>query len=222
MSQVFVLDALKQPLTPVHPGRARLLLTTGKAAVYRTYPFTIMLKRQVEQPAPAPLRLKIDPGATTTGLALVDDARGAVVWAAEVTHRGAEIKQALDTRRGVRHGRRSRRIRYRPARWANRRRKAGWLPPSLRLRVEHLLTRVTRIRRIAHVTALSQELVRFDLHRVEDPEISGVPYQQGTLFGYELREYLLEKWNRRCASCGATGVPLQVEHLQSSAGEAIA
>ena len=33
MSKVFVLDALKQPLTAVHPGRARLLLTAGKAAV---------------------------------------------------------------------------------------------------------------------------------------------------------------------------------------------
>ena len=158
MSQVFVLDALSQPLTPVHPGRARLLLTTGKAAVYRTYPFTIILKRQVEQPAPAPLRLKIDPGATTTGLALVDDARGAVVWAGEVTHRGAEVKQALDTRRSVRRGRRQRRTRYRPARWANRQRKAGWLLPSLGSRVEHILTWVARIRRIAHVTAFSQEL----------------------------------------------------------------
>ena len=156
MSHVFVLDALKQPLTPVHPGRARLLLTAGKAAVYRTAPFTILLKREVEQPAPAPLRLKIDPGATTTGLALVDDARGAVVWAAEVTHRGTQIKQALDTRRSVRRGRRQRRTRYRPARWANRRRKAGWLSPSLGSRVEILLTWVTRIRRIVHVTALSQ------------------------------------------------------------------
>jgi hypothetical protein len=62
MSKVFVLDTLKQPLTPVHPGRARLLLKAGKAAVYRTYPFTLILKRQVEHPAPAALRLKIDPG----------------------------------------------------------------------------------------------------------------------------------------------------------------
>jgi 5-methylcytosine-specific restriction endonuclease McrA len=83
--------------------------------------------------------------------------------------------------------------------------------------VENILTWVTRIRRIAHVTALSQELVRFDLHKLEDPEISGVQYQQGTLFGYELREYLLEKWNRTCAYCGATGVLLQVEHIQSRA-----
>ncbi|GHO64870.1 hypothetical protein KSC_037620 [Ktedonobacter sp. SOSP1-52] len=94
MSNVFVVDPLKQPLTPVHPGRARRLLTTGKAAVYRTAPFTIILKREVEHPAPAPLRLKIDPGARTTGLALVDDAGGEVVWAAELTHRGAAIKKS--------------------------------------------------------------------------------------------------------------------------------
>ena len=224
MSHVFVLDALSQPLTPVHPGRARLLLTAGKAAVYRTYPFTIMLKRQVEQPAPAPLRLKIDPGATTTGLALVDDARGAVVWAAEVTHRGAEVKKALDTRRGMRRGRRSAQDTLSSGALGQpetesragypRRSARGW---------SSILTWVARIRRIAHVTALSQELVRFDLQKLEDPEISGVQYQQGTLFGYELREYLLEKWNRACAYCGATGVPLQLEHIQSRArGEVIA
>ena len=57
MSKVFVLDTLKQPLTPVHPGRACLLLKAGKAAVYRRYPFTLILKRQTEQPVPALLQL---------------------------------------------------------------------------------------------------------------------------------------------------------------------
>jgi hypothetical protein len=97
MSKVFVLDTEKRPLEPVHPGRARLLLKEGKAAVYRRYPFVIMLKRPVEAPSPQPLRLKIDPGSKTTGLALVNDQNGEVVWAAELSHRGAEIKQALST-----------------------------------------------------------------------------------------------------------------------------
>ncbi|GHO74015.1 hypothetical protein KSD_17860 [Ktedonobacter sp. SOSP1-85] len=213
MSNVFVVDTLKQPLTPVHPGRARRLLTTGKAAVYRTAPFTIILKREVEHPAPAPLRLKIDPGARTTGLALVDDAGGEVVWAAELTHRGASIKKALDTRRTVRWGRRSRKTRYCAPRFANRRRRAGWLPPSLLSRVENILTWVERVSGIAHVSALSQELVRFDVQKLERPDISGIEYQQGTLFGYEVREYCLEKWGRTCAYCGATGIPLQLEHI---------
>ena len=47
----------------------------------------------------------------------------------------------------------------------------------------------------------------------KQPEIAGVEYQQGELAGYELRQYLLEKWGRRCAYCGATGVPLQIEHV---------
>jgi hypothetical protein len=83
--------------------------------------------------------------------------------------------------------------------------------------VENILTWVQRIRRSAHVTALSQELVRFDLQKVENPEMSGLHYQQGTLFGYEIREYTLEKWNRTCTYCGATGIPLQLEHIQSRA-----
>src|SRR5947199_5168174 len=174
MSNVFVLDSKKRPLEPIHPGRARRLLKEEKAAVYRRYPFTLILKRQVEAPAPAPLRLKVDPGAKTTGLALVNDATGDVVWAAEVTHRGAAIKSALDKRRSVRRGRRQRQTRYRAPRFANRRRRAGWLPPSLLSRVKNILTWVKRISRIAYVTALSQELVRFDLQKMGNPEISGV------------------------------------------------
>jgi hypothetical protein len=89
MSQVFVLDANKQALNPMHPGRARLLLKAGKAAVYRRYPFTIILASVVEQPTLHPLRLKVDPGSHTTGIALVNDHTGAVVWAAEVRRFGA-------------------------------------------------------------------------------------------------------------------------------------
>jgi RRXRR protein len=62
LSNVFVLDTKKQPLNPVHPGRARLLLSSGKAAVFKRYPFTIILKREVQSPMVEPLRLKIDPG----------------------------------------------------------------------------------------------------------------------------------------------------------------
>jgi hypothetical protein len=61
------------------------------------------------------------------------------------------------------------------------------------------------------------ELVKFDLQQMEHPEISGVQYQQGTLFGYETREYLLEKWNRQCTYCGAKNTPLQIEHIHPRA-----
>ncbi|GEM_PF-2711163 len=44
MQRVLVLDENKNPLMPCTPARARQLLTRGKAAVFRQYPFTIILK----------------------------------------------------------------------------------------------------------------------------------------------------------------------------------
>jgi 5-methylcytosine-specific restriction endonuclease McrA len=57
------------------------------------------------------------------------------------------------------------------------------------------------------------ELVRFDMQLMDNPEIKGVEYQQGTRAGYECRAYLLEKWGRQCAYCGKGNIPLQVEHI---------
>src|SRR3989440_761280 len=217
MSKVFVLDTTKQPLNPVHPGRARLLLKEGKAAVYRRFPFTLILKRVVEHPTLHPLRLKIDPDSQTTGLALVNDASGEVVWAAELTHRGGQIKERLDQRRAARRSRRQRTTRYRPARFNNRRRRAGTLRPSLESRVSHVLTWVRRLMRLCPVSAISQELVRFDTQALENPDIEGVQYQQGTLAGYEVREYVLLKCNHQCSYCDGRSVPLELDHLQPRA-----
>jgi hypothetical protein len=57
------------------------------------------------------------------------------------------------------------------------------------------------------------ELVRFDAQLMQNPDISGEEYQQGTLAGYEVREYCLEKWGRPCMYGDRTNVPLQVEHI---------
>jgi len=180
VSNVFVLDTNKQPLDPVHPGRARLLLTRGKAAVFKRYPFTIILKHEVQAPKPEPLHLKIDPGSKTTGLAIVHDGSGQVVFAAELTHRGQAIKQALADRCEVRRSRRQRHTRYRKPRFKNRRRPNGWLAPSIESRVCNVVTWVKRLMSLCPITDLSLELVKFDMQAMENPEISGVEYQQGT------------------------------------------
>src|SRR6266496_27411 len=218
MSKVFVVDTMYNPLNPVHPGRARTLLSSGRAAVFRRYPFTIILKQEIEQPRVEPLRIKLDPGSKTTGIAIVNDARSEVVFAAELAHRGQQIKDALDSRRAIRRSRRQRKTRYRPARWKYRKnKKQGWLPPSAESRVSNVITWVCRLARLCPIAESSLELVKFDMQAMENPEISGVEYQQGTLAGYELREYLLEKWHRTCAYCGKKDVPLQVEHIHPRA-----
>ncbi|MEQ9544401.1 MAG: RRXRR domain-containing protein, partial [Marinobacter sp.] len=71
--------------------------------------------------------------------------------------------------------------------------------------------------KFAPITQIRQELVRFDTQQMENPEIYGAEYQQGTLAGYEVREYLLEKWGRKCTYCSKEDVPLQIEHILARA-----
>ena len=213
MSYVFVLDKNKKPLDPCHPARARKLLTKGRAAVFKMYPFTIIMKdRLLEDSVVHEHRAKIDPGSKVTGIAVVQEATNRVVFATEVEHRGHLIKMKMDDRRGHRKFRRDRKTRYRKARFLTRTRK-GWYPPSLISRIANVVTWTKRIRKACPVANISIELVKFDMQKIENPEISGVEYQHGTLFGYEVKEYLLEKFGHKCVYCKRDDVPLQVEHV---------
>lgn len=213
MSFVFVVNQQRKPLDPVHPGRARFLLQSGYAAVFRRDPFTLIMKDEKQDIESEPLRIKIDPGSKTTALAVVNDATGQVVWAAELSHRGQRVKENLGNRRAYRRSRRQRHTRYRKPRFLNRKRRKEWLPPSLESRIQTILTWVQRIRRFCPIGCISQELVKFDTQAMQNPELAGIEYQHGTLQAYEVREYLLEKWGRKCAYCGATNVELEVEHI---------
>jgi Restriction endonuclease len=212
--RVFVLDKNLTPLDPCHRARARELLNKGRAKVFKRYPFTIVLQdRTVEESTVHPHRIKIDPGSKTTGIAVVQEETGRVTNALEISHRGQQIKDSLESRKALRRGRRNRKTRYRKPRFLNRTRKPGWLPPSLESRIANIETWVRRIRRLCPVAAISQELVRFDLQQMQNPEISGIEYQRGELFGFEVKEYLLAKWDRKCAYCGVENVPFEIEHI---------
>lgn len=87
------------------------------------------------------------------------------------------------------------------------------LPPSLRARVNQTLNAVDKLIMSLPITDISIEHAKFDTQLMQNPDISGIEYQQGELAGYEVREYLLEKWKRRCAYCGKENVPLEIEHI---------
>ena len=212
--KVFVVDTNRKPLLPCHAAIARKLLKQGKAAVLRVQPFTIILKRDVQY-EPRKLRLKIDPGSKVTGIAIIDDQASHVVYVAELEHHGQKIKHDLDARRAQRRSRRQRNTRYRKPRFLNRAasKRKGRIAPSLMHRVLTIETWVKRLQRYAPIGSISLELVRFDTQKIKNPEISGVEYQRGDLLGYEVREYLLEKWGRKCAYCNTKDIPLQIEHI---------
>lgn len=216
-TRVLVIDQEDNPLMPCKPARARYLLKQKRADVACANPFTIrLLDRDQESCQLQPMELKFDPGSKTTGMALMvlGIVRGwFCVGAWELEHRGQQIRNSLLSRSQCRRGRRNRNTRYREARFLNRTKPKGWLPPSLRSRVDNVLAFASKLKRYAPISALAVEQVRFDTQLLRNPEISGIEYQQGTLFGYEVREYLLEKWNRACTHCSAEGLPLQIEHI---------
>ncbi|WP_376795632.1 RRXRR domain-containing protein [Thermogemmatispora sp.] len=195
-----------------------MLLKAGRAAILRRHPFTFVL-RDREGGNIQPVALECGPGSQTTGMALVAKfgKRGrTVVWAAEIQHRGKQVRQVLTERRTLRWTRRNRKTRYRKLRFLNRnpqrcdgcrknarhgsryRRACGagdgqgfrdkGLPPSLESRVANVVTWVSRLCRYAPLSLMTVEQVKFDTQLLQNPDISGAEYQQGTLFGYELRE----------------------------------
>ena len=181
-------------------------------------PFAIRLRdRAVVESAVEGLELGIDPGSQKTGIAVFRVNRTGVrhvTHLLEIEHRGAAIHKKMQQRAAYRRRRRTANLRHRAPRFDNRVKQRGWLAPSLRHRVDSTVSMVRRITRWAPVSAVHQELVRFDLQQMDNPEIQGVEYQQGTLAGSEIREYLLAKWGRQCAYCGAENVPLNIDHIQ--------
>ena len=216
---VSVLDRTGKGLMPCSEKRARLLLDRGRARVHHIVPFAIRLvDRHAESCTFQTLRIKLDPGSKTTGIALVRETgqETAVLNLFELAHRGRQISEALTARRSMRRRRRGN-LRYRAPRFDNRPKPTGWLAPSLQHRVDTTLAWVKRFARWAPISAISTELVRFDLQQMENPEISGAEYQQGTLAGYEVREYLLAKFDHTCAYCDAKDVPLNIDHIHPRA-----
>ncbi|MEU4493093.1 RNA-guided endonuclease IscB [Streptomyces sp. NPDC023998] len=226
-SRVFVLANDGRPLMPCHPARARELLAKGRAVVARQAPFTIRLKDRSRADSEVEgVRLRIDPGSKGTGITITDSKKEATqdgktvtvrrgLVSVELQHRGQQIHKAMGQRAGYRHRRRAANCRYRRRRSNNRTHPQGWLAPSLRHRVDTTLSTAGRLCRYAPITEIHIERVAFDTHAMSaGKDLTAAEYRSGTLAGTEIREYLLAKWGRSCAYCGATGVPLNIDHVR--------
>ena len=207
--KVFVLSQAGNPLMPTTPRRARVWLEAKRARVVRQDTFTIRL-RFVTQAHVQSAKVGVDTGSKVVGTAAI--ANGEVVFQAEV-HLRDDITKQMTQRRQHRRNRRARKTRYREARSVNRRRPGGWLPPSLHSKAEATVKAVRLIASFVPIGRVSVEVGSFDTQRMQNPDIAHLEYQQGELQGYFLREYALEKWQRKCAYCDAREVPLEIEHI---------
>ena len=207
--KVFVLSQEGKPLMPTTPRRARVWLKAKRARIVRQAPFTIRL-RFATKAYVQPAKVGVDTGSRCAGLAATTS--GEVVFQAEV-HLRDDITEKMTQRRQYRRNRRARKTRYREARYDNRRRPDGWLPPSLHSKSEATVKAVRFMASFLPVGLVTVEAGRFDTQKMQNPNITHVEYQQGELQGYLLREYVLAKWQRKCAYCDAHGVPLEIEHM---------
>jgi 5-methylcytosine-specific restriction endonuclease McrA len=194
---------------PTTPRRARVWLKAKRARVVRQEPFTIRLRFATKAHV-QPAKVGVDTGSKDVGIAAITS--GEVVFQAEV-HLRDDITENMTQRRQFRHNRRARKTRYREARYDNRRRPGGWLPPSLHSKAEATVKAVRFMASFLPIGRVTVEVGRFDTQKMQNPDIAHLEYHQGELQGYLLREYVLAKWQRKCAYCEAREVPLELEHI---------
>lgn len=205
---VYVLNMRGKPLMPTTPAKAKHLLKKGKAKVVKRTPFTIQLNYATGENK-QPVGLGIDSGYSAIGFSVVTKKKELI--AGEVAVRTDIPKKQIE-RRTHRKSRRGK-LWYREARLDNRKRPEGWLAPSLQHKLDSHTRLISEIKEILPVSYIIVEVASFDTQKLQNPEISGIEYQQGELQGYEVREYLLEKFKRTCAYCEKTDIPLEIEHI---------
>src|SRR5438552_7539638 len=155
--KVFVLSQEGKPLMPTSPRRARVWLKAKRARLVRQDPFTIRLRFATKAHVQA-ARVGVDTGSRCVGLAATTS--GEVIFQAEV-HLRDDITEKMTQRRQYRRHRRARKTRYREARYGNRRRPEGWLPPSLHSKAEATVKAVSFIASLVPVGGGTVDAGRF-------------------------------------------------------------
>ena len=124
-----VVDREQRPLMPTTPSRARRWIKRGEATpFFKGGVFCVRLNREPSGCITQPIAVGIDPGSKKEGFTVKSEAHtylnvqaDAVTW----------VKDAVKTRRQMRHTRRSRKT---PCRQNRQNRARGGLPPSTRAR----------------------------------------------------------------------------------------
>ena len=195
-------------------GRIGYLLRHGKAYVVSRVPFIVQLDYE-STTYTQEVSLGIDAGSKHIGVSASSEKKE--LLAAQVELRN-DVVNLLSTRSELRRTRRNRKTRYRKVRFDNRKRKDGWLAPSIELKVESHLKVIRLVHKLLPITKTTIEVAQFDAQKIKNPDIKGEEYQQGEQMGFwNVREYVLARDGHRCIHCkGKSRNPiLNVHHLES-------
>lgn len=195
-------------------GKIGYLLRHGKAHVASRVPFIVQLDYE-SSTYTQDVSLGIDAGSKHIGVSASSEKKELI--AAQVDLR-SDIVNLLSTRRELRRTRRNRKTRYRKARFDNRKKKDGWLAPSIEQKVASHLKVIRLVHDLLPIAKTTIEVCQFDVQKIKNPDIKGEDYQQGEQMGFwNVREYVLTRDGHRCVHCkGKSKDPiLNVHHLES-------
>ena len=212
---VYVLNQNGQPLMPTeNHAKVRILLKQRKAKVIKRCPFTIQLAYDSTNYTQE-VTLCVDSGSKHIGI--LATTKDKVLFESDVELRN-DIVDLLSTRRQNRRTRRTRKTRCRKPRFNNRKRKDGWLAPSVQNKVDSHLTVIRRVHEILPISKIVVEVASFDIQKIKNPTISGTDYQQGEQLDFwNVREYVLFRDGHTCQCCKGKSKDkiLNVHHIES-------
>lgn len=203
---VYVISQNNKPLMPCNNPIARLLLKQGRAKVKKREPFTIKLTYETTNYTQN-LTLGVDTGSGTIGTAVSND-NSDIVYMSEVIVRN-DITNKMTQRAKYRRNRRSRKTRYRKARWLNRANsiRINRFSPTMQSKLHSHVKEIEYIKSILPITTMVFETGQFDTHLMKNPNLANPKvrhwgYQKGANYGFEnTKAMVLNRDNYTCQYC---------------------
>jgi hypothetical protein len=212
---VYVLNQRGRPLMPCSPRKAHILLKKGEAKVVKTNPFFVIQLKKATGEQIQVCSLGIDSGSKFIGFSVINNKKELVAGELELDLRTSE---RLKERKMYRRNRRSR-LWYRQPRFNNRKINKGCLPPSIQRKFDTHVTLIKKLKSILPEGPLTIEVGNFDIQKIENPNIAGIQYQQGSMYEYQnMRSFLMAREYGKCQLCQKEfnkGNPSHIHHIIS-------
>lgn len=209
---VYVLSQTGKPLMPTSNAKARILLKQGKASVKTVKPFTIQLTYTTTEYTQK-VTLGIDSGYLNIGFSAITDKKELISGEVKLLKGMSDRITEKSMYRTIRRGR----LRYRKPRFDNRKRKEGWLAPSIQHKLDSHIRFINKLKSILPISKVIVEVANFDIQKIKNPDIEGKGYQEGEQKGFwNLREYILHRDGYKCQNpkCKKSSEILEVHHIK--------